>query len=772
MKRSLLPLLACWLLAAVAPADLQVPRDAFEFDPHLTGQGERMNYGPFLSYSLVSADRRVIGTGKQAKAVLDAGLRRGLPETIHLRAINIYLGAKYTAAFDTEMCGYAAAWSGGFVNIDGTNLNGYKGETLGHLRLPVLFQNSQAPGWSKDDDFGDPRISRIGALPKDIVHYKGLYLHGWKTILSYSVGTSRVLDMPAMLVKDKAEVFCRTIHVDGLPAKRFLFVCDLPGADGTASADTQVFTLQRADTAIRVGVLGTHDGWQLSGGRLALILPALAKRATFKVFITRDVPEQKLREVMREGAAVEDLPALCKGGPARWKESITLPGKLGPDDGAYTVDTIPLPDKNPWNSWMRPGAFDFFKDGRAALCTWNGDVWIVSGLDDRLNKLTWKRHATGLYEPLGLRIVDDVIYVLGRDQITRLHDLNGDSEADFYENFNNDGPTAPSFHSFAMELHTDRAGNFYYSRGSHRVKEGTPMHGGVIKVAKDGSRAELICTGFREANGMSIGPDDTITIADNQGNNVPTSKIDFVRPGGWYGFPWGLKKPYPEPVQPLCWIPHAQDNSSGGQAWITSDTWGPFQGGLVHTAYGSSKLFNVFVQRDGDRFQGGITAFALDFDSGIMRARFHPNDGQLYVCGLKGWGSNAKADGCFHRVRYTGKKVYVSKDLRVKKDAIDITFTQPVDKTSARYVKVEQWTYVWWSENYGSKDFSVKHPGKVGRDPVEVKEVSVSADGKTLTLHIPELRPVMQMGIYLHGLRATDGQPMKTVIYNTINYVP
>ena len=43
--------------------------------------------------------------------------------------------------------------------------------------------------------------------------------------------------------------------------------------------------------------------------------------------------------------------------------------------------------------------------------------------------------------------MNNEIYVLGRDQITKLHDLNGDGEADFYENFNNDCEVTPAFTS-------------------------------------------------------------------------------------------------------------------------------------------------------------------------------------------------------------------------------------------------------------------------------------------------------------------------------------
>jgi glucose/arabinose dehydrogenase len=34
----------------------------------------------------------------------------------------------------------------------------------------------------------------------------------------------------------------------------------------------------------------------------------------------------------------------------------------------------------------------------------------------------WRRYASGLHQALGLKVVDDKVYVLGRDQITRLHD--------------------------------------------------------------------------------------------------------------------------------------------------------------------------------------------------------------------------------------------------------------------------------------------------------------------------------------------------------------
>ena len=66
---------------------------------------------------------------------------------------------------------------------------------------------------------------------------------------------------------------------------------------------------------------------------------------------------------------------------------------------------------------MFTSGHDFFENGNAAVCTVHGDVWVVSGIDARLEKLTWKRFATGLYQPLGLKIVRNLVHVICRDGI-------------------------------------------------------------------------------------------------------------------------------------------------------------------------------------------------------------------------------------------------------------------------------------------------------------------------------------------------------------------
>ena len=142
---------------------------------------------------------------------------------------------------------------------------------------------------------------------------------------------------------------------------------------------------------------------------------------------------------------------------------------------------------------------------------------------------------------MGLKIVDDTVYVLGRDQITRLHDLNKDGEADFYECFNNDQMAAPSFHEFCFDLQTDRDGNFYFSKagavnpGGRGWQRTTPHNGIIARVSKDGCNFEVFATGVRAPNGMSSGPHGELTVSDNEGTWTPACRLSFVHKGDFLG---------------------------------------------------------------------------------------------------------------------------------------------------------------------------------------------------------------------------------------------
>jgi hypothetical protein len=223
-------------------------------------------------------------------------------------------------------------------------------------------------------------------------------------------------------------------------------------------------------------VSGVPPTWDIVGKRLVLRVAPHAEPILFKVTLGGV-----------EDSRIEDPRDFTRGGPARYREEVVTKGTLGKEPGAYAVDTLTAPERNPWNAWMRFGDVDFFPDGRAAVSTWSGDVWIVSGIDDTLERLVWKRFATGLHQPLGVRIVDGDAFIAGRDQITRLRDLNGDGEADFYETFNNDILATYNYHEYVMGLETDADGNFYTCKGApslaiEKTPPLTPHHGTILKT--------------------------------------------------------------------------------------------------------------------------------------------------------------------------------------------------------------------------------------------------------------------------------------------------
>jgi hypothetical protein len=323
----------------------------------------------------------------------------------------------------------------------------------------------------------------------------------------------------------------------------------------------------------------------------------------------------------------ENLSTLLEPGPARWLPELKTTGQRGLDTDILAVDTLTVPYDNPWKALMFLAGVDFTPDGAAFVCSIHGDVWRVTGVDGDLRELRWKRFATGLFQPLGLKVRDGQVFVLGRDQITRLHDLNRDGEADFYENFCNLIETLPG-HNYVTSLEKDVAGNFYYAdtRGAHRV-------------SADGARSETFATGFRNPNGLGASPDGKIiTVAPQQGEWTPSSLLCEIKTSGYYGY--GGPKVTPErPLgydRPLCWMPHSVDNSSGSQVWVPGDQWGPLAGQMLHLLWGRCGMMLVLRDPFAPVPQGAVVPLPGRFLSGPNRGTFNPRDGHLYIAGSTG----------------------------------------------------------------------------------------------------------------------------------------
>jgi azurin len=424
-------------------------------------------------------------------------------------------------------------------------------------------------------------------------------------------------------------------------------------------------------------------------------------------------------------------------GPAQWPQWIETKGELGTQT-PFATDRITIPFENPYGTLFFITAHDFFSDGTAAVATMTGEVWLVKGIDEKLEKLRWKRFATGLHQPLGIKIVKDKLYVLGRDQITCLHDLNGDDEADFYECVTNEMQTSPGGHDFIVGLETDKEGHWYFASGNQ----------GVCRITGR-DQLDVLATGFRNPNGLGLSPDGRfVTTSVQEGDWTPATSICQIELDHNLGAHFGAGGPKngqpPEPV--LMYMPRGEDNSASSQVFITSDKWVALKGdnNLIHLSSGGGSAWLVMRQQVKGRWQAAAVKISGNFDSGPQCARFNPKDGHLYVNGMTGWGTYTPKDGCFQRVRFTGGDKPVPVAFEARDNGVLLRFNQPVKDADAATCFAQCWNYK-YGPQYGSPEYSVKYADTPGHDPLEVRSVQKLDGGKMLFLEIPQIVTASQI---------------------------
>ncbi len=734
----------------------QYKADAWEResdDDWIDDRNQRMDSGSFLSHSI-----HIRGP-------------RGLPITPRGIAIRVGEAGDAGVLFDTALLRCSAGWKGAFLELSPAR--------FGLLRAPSIgaspdFFTREEPGWSRDDSFEDPRPNRRVPLPTDWARYQGLYLLGERVVLSLDVQGTSILESPWAETIGGFTSFSRTWDIAPSQHSHRALICEGDSSPMRRRIGEQEMMVIESNGTVTATLLSANDPavrLEARGSRVTLVVAPSrdSRRARVRIWTgpSEDLP--RFAASLLTSTDIPDLRTRVRDPQARRWAPIITRGRWGDETGAFAVDTLTLPFDNPYRALLYLSGVDFLPNGDVVVCSAHGDVWIVKGVDEGLERLEWHRFATGLYQPLGLKVVDGKIHVLGRDQITVLHDRDGNGEADYYENLCNLLEVPGADHAYAMNLECDSAGNFYFVKSGDR----STAHGGaLLKVAPDGSRIDVVATGYRHTNGLGIGPGDVITTADNEGNWVPVTRLDIARPGGFYGFQPAQRDPEVEPryEPPLMWMPRDLDNSAGSQAWVPEKSWGDLGGELLHLSYGQCTVNLVLRQTVGDTVQGAAIRIPVEFESGAARGRFRSQDGHLYVVGLEGWQTAAAKDGCLQRVRYTGKPLHLPVAFAATEDGLSITFSEPLDAESAveasRY-DIERWGYR-YSGSYGSKHWSLERPDVEGHDPVPLERVSLSDDARTVHLRFPARAPVMQMKMH-YELKDAQGSDFDGDLFLTIH---
>ncbi len=682
---------------------------------------------------------------------------------------------KHIALFNTETLSLSTATSDGYNLINTPWGGGHGRQNQINNRNNFLFRAPDGPGWADTKNTFDDTRPIKGHGNFSNLKFNGYFRNGHRIILDYAVNGTRILESV-------------TDHKDGLV--RYLEIAP--------HQKPLTVRLASASSSKKFGIGFTVDGkgatMNKDGETTVLeIHPTPEKTSYISILYSSDGNGNPPRPIQ--------LTPLTKGGPGLSPQSFSVETQIDSSDKPWLVDRIPLPpagQKSPYLSKVRLSDIDFFSDGkRALISTWDGDIWLLSGLDE-FKTLTWKRYATGFFEPLGLKIVNDIPHIAARDGIYQTFDLNGDNEADHFKLFNNDVYLTNNFHEFQFGLETDTQGNFYFAKGCP-VRAGgrgfdkiLPHNGAFVRISPDGSKLETIATGLRAPGGIGVGPNGEITTGENEGTWQPRCKINYHEPKNGTAFFGvedarnGNKTPFTEP---LCYLPMSVDNSGGSQIWVTDQAKiGIPTNELLHLSYGQSAIYHVLRQEVSDGFyQGGVVKLPIKLASSAQRAVFH-NDGSMFVLGLRGWQTNAAQEAGLQRIRFNEKKPSpLPQAMEVTKEGIKLTFAVELDDelaTDPASFSAQRWKYI-RGPQYGSGDFSVDTPDLEAeklaltkeskkhrkRDTVKIAGAKLLDDKKTIQLTIDGHKPSQQFKLE-YDLESIDGDEVIGVIHSTIHKIP
>ncbi|MCF2489302.1 PA14 domain-containing protein [Dyadobacter sp. CY347] len=429
-----------------------------------------------------------------------------------------------------------------------------------------------------------------------------------------------------------------------------------------------------------------------------------------------------------------------------------IPGDKSPLVAVHPSFT--LAQARPDNFQPRVGGMDFLADGRMVVSTWDslGSVYIVDGRKAATpNDIKVKRIAYGLAEPLGLKVVDGEIYIMQKQELTKLVDLNNDELIDEYQTICNGWKVSANFHEFAFGL-VYKDGYFYgtlataINPGGASTKPQIPDRGKAIKISKKDGSFTFVASGLRTPNGIGLGVDDEIFIADNQGDWLPANKIIHLQEGAWYGsrsvdFEGTANR---KETPPVMWL--TQDEIGNSPSQPAKLNVGPYQNQMIHGDVTHGGIKRVFAEKVNGAYQGAVFRFTQGLEAGVNRLAWSP-DGSLYIGGVGStgnWGHAGKLGYGLQKLTFNNKVAFEMLAVRAKSDGVEIEFTEPlkegIGETASDY-EIRQW---WFKPtgDYGGP--------KMDEESLAVKSVKISADRKKAYLQLTGMKSKHMVYIHLN----------------------
>lgn len=441
-----------------------------------------------------------------------------------------------------------------------------------------------------------------------------------------------------------------------------------------------------------------------------------------------------------------------------------------------------LSQARPADFLKKVGGLDFLGD-KLLVSTWDpaGDVYLLEGVtgeDPEAIKVT--RIATGLAEPLGLKVHEGNIYVLQKQELTQLIDHDGDRITDEYKTVCNGWKVSANFHEFAFGL-AEKDGYLYATLATAIMPGGAsanpqiPDRGKVIKINPQTGEFEFIAHGLRTPNGIGHGVNDELFVADNQGDWLPSSKIVHIQPGKWYGSrsvdfegTAGLTE-----TKPVVWLP--QDEIGNSPSQPTPLNVGPYQNQMLHGEVTHGGLKRVYAEEIDGQLQGAVFRFTQGIEGGVNRVVWGP-DGALYIGGVGSTGNwrhmGGKPNNLYglQKIKFNEKTTFEMLAIRSFANGFEIEFTEPLAadmpaNDPASYM-IKSWYYL-PTADYGGP--------KLNERTLPIRSLTVSADRKRVRVELGGLQEdhVVYFRLNHELFTSKSGQKLWTTeAWYTLNRIP
>ena len=478
-------------------------------------------------------------------------------------------------------------------------------------------------------------------------------------------------------------------------------------------------------------------------------------------------------------------------GPARsWSQTLgEYWGTAEREAKYYKIVDIPIPE----GMALEAGSFEVMPDGRLAIGTRRGDIYLAEGAFDEFPEPTYHRFASGLDELLGLAYRDGAFWVTQQTEVTRIRDLDGDELADEFETLS-DVWGFNHYHEFAFGSKPDAEGNIWVAlclSESYRSK--VPYRGWCLKVTPEGETLP-VASGIRSPCGIGPNEHGVMFYAESQGPWNGSCSLKVLEEGGFMGHPvsfnWYELTDLlgPKPIEPESGsrlliqrerveqlVPYAVvfpyirmgRSISGFTVDRTQGDFGPFENQIFIGDFSLSVVMRATTEKVNGVWQGACYPFREGLATGLLACEFTP-EGDLFVGGTnRGWPVRGPKAYALQRLDWTGVTPFEIKEIKAAADGFDLEFTLPVDAEIAKQpstYRLGTFTHI-YQQGYGSPEVDQTTP--------TVTSATVSSDGTRVHLEVDGRVKGHVHEFDLGPMRSDEGEALLHIhAFYTLNEIP